>query len=241
MFDSSIEDYHVAFAAQDAADSSQEDDDLDQCSSEGIEKFLPDQITTGSVSAHAAVAQKIRSRGAISCCVADTSSHHHKGKQTALQNSGDASINVNILLQQENLHHAEDQEQFHQQQEQQEQYHQHSTPTSPPPTATASPHLAAATWPLKSRVSRTDQAAGSSNYSSRRNDNNNLMMFMMMSKMLQAKTSADIISNPVLNSFQVCTTSASSSSELHHHVQHHHPMSHDIAFEPVFELFECFV
>ncbi len=206
------------FAAQDAADSSQEDDDLDQCSSQGTEKFLPDQITTVSVSAHAAVAQKIRSGGAISCCVADTSSHHHKGKQTALRHSGDASINVNTLLQQENLHHAEDQEQFHQQQEQQEQYHQHSTPTSPPPTTTAPPptttappHLAAATWPLKSRVSRTDQAAGSSNYSSRRNNNNNnLMMFMMMSKMLQGKTSADIISNPVLNSFQVCTTSASS-------------------------------
>jgi hypothetical protein len=100
--------------------------------------------------------------------------------------------------------------------------------------------LAAATWPLKSRVSRTDQAAGSSNYSSCRN-NNKMMMFMMMSKMLQGKTSADIISNPVLNSFQVCTTSASSSSELHHHVQHHHPMSRDIASEPVFELFECFV
>jgi hypothetical protein len=228
------------FAAQDAVDSSQ--DDLHQCSSQGTEKFLPDQITTGSVSAHAAVAQKIRSGGAISCCVADTSSHHHKGKQTALQHSGDDSINVNILLQQENLHHAEDQEQFHQQQEQQEQHHQHSTPTSPPPTATASPHLAAATWPLKSRVSRTDQAAGSSNYSSfRNNNNNNLMMFMMMSKMLQGKTSVDIISNPVLNSFQVCTTSASSSSELHHHVQPHHPMSHDIASEPVFELFECFV
>jgi hypothetical protein len=228
------------FAAQDAADSSQEDDDLDQCSSQGTEKFLPDQITTGSVSAHAAVAQKIRSGGAISCCVADTSSHHHKGKQTAVQHSGDTSISVNILSQQENLHHAEDQEQSHHQQEQQEQYHQHSTPTSPPPTATASRHLAAATWPLKSRVSRTDQAAGSSNYSSCRN-NNKMMMFMMMSKMLQGKTSADIISNPVLNSFQVCTTSASSSSELHHHVQHHHPMSRDIASEPVFELFECFV
>ncbi|CAK9856454.1 unnamed protein product, partial [Sphagnum jensenii] len=93
------------FAAQDAADSSQEDDDLDQCSSQGTEKFLPDQIATGSVSAHAAVAQKIRSGGAISCCVADTSSHHDKGKQTALQHSGDASINVNILSQQENLHH----------------------------------------------------------------------------------------------------------------------------------------